>query len=82
MQDQGVHELALIGRVGDDRVGVAVLVERQGVLTSRDVARIGAAQPVDSRWRTNAPSPQHGSANVRTPRKCEINGGTAAYGVG
>jgi hypothetical protein len=36
---------ARVGRVGDNRVGVAIRVEHQGVLAGGDVARIGAAQP-------------------------------------
>ena len=36
---------ALIRRIGDDRVGVAIRVHRQGVLAGCDVAGIGAAQP-------------------------------------
>ena len=45
MPDQGVHEWARVGRIGDDHLSAAVLVERQGVLAGRNVARIGAAQP-------------------------------------
>ena len=44
--DQRVHERALIRRVGDDRIGVAVLLERQGVLAGRDVTSVDAPEPV------------------------------------
>ena len=40
MLDQGVHERTRVGRVGDDRIGVAICVEDQGVLPGRDVAEL------------------------------------------
>ena len=80
--DQGVHERAHVGRVSDAYVGVAEVRNGECILAIRNVAPIGAAEPEDSRWRTSAPSPQHGSANERTPRRYGISGSTAAAGSG
>ena len=45
VSDQRMHERARIGRVRDDRIGLAVAVERECVLTGTDVALVDAAQP-------------------------------------
>jgi hypothetical protein len=39
-------------------------------------------RPNDSRCRTNAPSPAHGSLKLAMPRRCGISGSTALRGVG
>ena len=73
----------LVGRIGDDRIGRAVMVERKRILAAADVAGIDAAQAEGFQCRTSAPSPAHGSAKVRMPRgRCGISGSTAARGVG
>jgi len=46
MHDQPVQHVARPGRVGNDRVGLAVGVEIERVLTVTDFAAIDAAQPV------------------------------------
>jgi hypothetical protein len=81
--DQGVHGFALIGRVGDDRVGVAIPVERQRVLAGRDVAGMDATQPERFQMaHQRAVTTARLGERAYPPRKCGISGGTAAAGVG
>ena len=42
--DQGVHQLAGVGRICNDRIGHAVLLDRERILAGANVAGIDAAQ--------------------------------------
>jgi hypothetical protein len=77
---QPVHQVPRPRRVRDDRVDLAVVVEREGILIVADVARIGAAQSKgfqmpDQRALTSARLSKGFDA-------AQVRGTTAARGVG
>ena len=74
-QPRYVASFAGVGRVGKARIGCAVGIDRERILTDADVAAINTAQTEGFQMPDHAP-PAQGSVKLRMPRRCGISGTT------